>query len=115
MMELCLNGVCYELRRLRAEGLLGCIRAAEELAPRLETPGCEPSELACALAEHGALAAACLYREGQPAFGRAEDALRELTVEELCRVYECYAEQTEVTLESGRNENFPKEDGHGTV
>lgn len=115
MRELCLNGCRYELRRLSAEGMLGCIRAAEELAPRLETPGREPSELACALAEHGALAAACLYREGDPAFAKPEEALRSLTVEELCLIYDSYADQTETETESGWNENFPKEDAHGSV
>lgn len=114
MTELCLNGVQYQLQRLSAEGVLGCIRAAEELAPRLE-PGCEPSELACALAEHGALAAACLQQEGKPAFSCPEEALRMLTVEDLCTIYECYASGTETETESGRNENFPRENAYGIV
>lgn len=98
----------YEVRKLSARALLDCIRAAETFRPLLEAPDFPPSELSGALAEHGALAAACLYQNGTPVFASPAEALQSLSVNDLCRIYDCYAGTSgTVQQEAGINAGFP--------
>lgn len=108
MNTIAIGAQVYEVRKLSARALLDCIRAAETFRPLLEAPDFPSSELSGALAEHGALAAACLYQNGSPVFPSPAEALQALSVDDLCRIYDCYSGISEsVQQESGINAGFP--------
>lgn len=77
------------LRLLSAAEALECLRTATAFQERLSLPD-GIAYLSETLAEYGALCAFCLFREGEKAFESPEEALRTLTLDELCDVYDSY-------------------------
>lgn len=87
-MHLC--GTEIEIHLLSAMEAADCLREAETLRLELAPPEEEDSPLAAALGECGALAAACLRREGERVFPSGRAALSALRMDELRRVREAY-------------------------
>lgn len=101
----------YELRPLCAAGLLEYIRLTRDCLRTIAPPDGSDA-LSRAIAENGALASMCLYREGRRAFPAPLDALRALTVDELCAVYDaCGGEPEDDPARDGEAPQIPGERG----
>ena len=85
-----LGGMDLEIRLLSALEAADCLREADTLRLELAPPGEEDAPLAEALGECGALAAACLYRDGSRAFSSGREALAALRLDELAAVRDAY-------------------------
>lgn len=88
-MKITVGSARYELKKLSRLEMLVCINKARETFKQIDG-GKNSIELASALAEYGALAAACLYKGNTPAFSSPKEALSCLSVDELCVVYDRY-------------------------
>lgn len=88
-MKLNLREKTYEIEKLSGLEMLNCVGEYKKTLSKLSFDE-EDEELASSLAEYGALVAFALKTDGRRNFESGLSALKELTVDELCLVYDCY-------------------------